>query len=72
MLCQIRGVGRYIAMLIIAEVGDIDRFATARRLCCWAGLTPTVRSSVTARMIRGLAAAWQQPSLPLALIGVSP
>jgi transposase len=44
-LCQIRGVGRYIAMLIIAEVGDIDRFANARRLCSWAGLTPTVRSS---------------------------
>ena len=44
-LCQIRGVGRYIAMLIIAEVGDIDRFPTARHLCSWAGLTPTVRSS---------------------------
>jgi transposase len=44
-LCQIRGVGRYIAMLVIAEVGDISRFATARRLCAWAGLTPTVRSS---------------------------
>jgi transposase len=44
-LCQIRGVGRYIAMLIIAEVGDIERFTTARRLCSWAGLTPTVRSS---------------------------
>ena len=44
-LCQIRGVGHYIAMLIIAEVGDIGRFATARRLCSWAGLTPTVRSS---------------------------
>jgi transposase len=44
-LCQIRGVGRYIAMLVIAEVGDITRFASARRLCSWAGLTPTVRSS---------------------------
>src|SRR3954453_21901934 len=44
-LCQIRGVGRYIAMLVIAEVGDITRFATARRLCSWAGLTPPVRSS---------------------------
>ena len=44
-LTQIRGVGRYIAMLIIAEIGDIDRFPTARRLCSWAGLTPTVRSS---------------------------
>ena len=45
LLCQIRGVGRYIAMLVIAEVGDITRFPTARHLCAWAGLTPTVRSS---------------------------
>ena len=45
MLCQIRGVGRYIAMLVIAEVGDVERFRTARQLCSWAGMTPTVRSS---------------------------
>jgi transposase len=45
MLTQIRGVGRYTAMLIIAEVGDIHRFPSARHLCAWAGLTPTVRSS---------------------------
>jgi transposase len=44
-LTQIRGVGRYTAMLIIAEVGEIDRFPDARHLCAWAGLTPTVRSS---------------------------
>jgi transposase len=44
-LCQIRGVGRYTAMLISAEVGDISRFPTARHLCSWAGLTPSVRSS---------------------------
>ena len=44
-LCQIRGVGRYTAMLIIAEIGDIHRFPTARHLCSWAGLTPSVRSS---------------------------
>jgi transposase len=44
-LTQIRGVGRYTAMLIIAEIGDIHRFPTARHLCCWAGLTPSVRSS---------------------------
>ena len=29
-LCQIRGVGRYTAMLVIAEVGDVTRFPTAR------------------------------------------
>jgi transposase len=45
LLCQIRGVGPYTAMLILAEVGEIERFATARKLCAWAGLTPTVRSS---------------------------
>jgi transposase len=45
-LCQIRGVGRrYIAMLVIAEVGDVNRFPTARHLCSWAGMTPTVHSS---------------------------
>jgi transposase len=44
-LCQIRGVGRYIAMLVIAEVGDAARFRTARQLCSWAGMTPTVRTS---------------------------
>jgi hypothetical protein len=32
-------------MLIIAEIGDVNRFPTARHLCSWAGLTPTVRSS---------------------------
>jgi len=32
-------------MLIIAEIGDITRFPTARHLCSWAGLAPSVRSS---------------------------
>jgi transposase len=44
-LCQIRGVGRYTAMLVIAEVGDVHRFPTPRKLCAWAGLTPTIRAS---------------------------
>jgi transposase len=45
MLTQIPGIGRYTAMLVIAEVGEIARFPTARHLCAWAGLAPTVRSS---------------------------
>ena len=44
-LCQIRGVGRYTTMPIIAEVGDVTRFPTARHRCVWTGLAPTVRSS---------------------------
>jgi transposase len=47
LLCQIRGVGPYTAMLIIAEIGDVTRFPTARHLCSWAGITPTVRNSDT-------------------------
>ena len=44
LLCQIRGIGRYTALLIIAEIGEVTRFPTAKHLCAWAGLTPTVRS----------------------------
>jgi transposase len=46
-LCQIRGVGPYTAMLIIAEVGDVSRFPSARHLCSWAGITPKVHASDT-------------------------
>jgi transposase len=42
---HIRGIGRYTALLVFAEVSDITRFPDARHLCAWAGLTPTVRSS---------------------------
>jgi len=44
-LTQLRGIGPYTAMLLIAEIGEISRFRSARHLCAWAGLTPTVRSS---------------------------
>ena len=44
-LCRLRGIGPYTAMLVIAEVGEVDRFRSPRKLCAWAGLTPTVRSS---------------------------
>ncbi len=32
-------------MTLMAEIGDISRFPTARKLCAWAGLTPSVRNS---------------------------
>jgi transposase len=37
------GVGKLTAMTLVAEIGDIGRFPTARKLCAWAGLTPQVR-----------------------------
>jgi transposase len=39
------GVGQFTALVMLAEIGDITRFASARKLASWAGLTPTVRGS---------------------------
>jgi transposase len=39
------GIGPITAMTLAAEIGDIGRFPTARKLCPWAGLTPAVRTS---------------------------
>ena len=44
-LTALPGVGQFTALVIVAEVGDITRFGSARKLASWAGLTPTVRGS---------------------------
>ena len=44
-LTQLPGVGPFTALVILAEIGDIGRFGSARKLAAWAGLTPTVRGS---------------------------
>jgi transposase len=44
-LMTLPGVGRITAMTLVAEIGDITRFPTARKLCAWAGLTPQVHNS---------------------------
>jgi transposase len=43
----IDGVGRTIAAVLVAEIGDVDRFGSAEALCSWAGLTPKHRESDT-------------------------
>ena len=43
----IHGVGPILAAIFVAEIGDVDRFKSARHLCSWAGLTPTHRESDT-------------------------
>jgi transposase len=44
-LTTLPGVGQFTALVMLAEIGDISRFPSARRLASWAGLTPTVRGS---------------------------
>jgi transposase len=44
-LTTLPGGGEFTALVMLAEIGDITRFGSARKLASWAGLTPTVRGS---------------------------
>jgi transposase len=41
----IPGVGYYSALLIKSEIGEINRFPSAKQLCAYAGLIPSTYSS---------------------------
>jgi transposase len=43
----IPGIGPILGAVFVAEIGDVHRFATAAKLGCWAGMTPTHRESDT-------------------------
>ena len=45
LLMTMTGVGYFTAMLLLAEIGDINRFGSDKRLASWAGLAPRVRQS---------------------------
>ena len=44
---KIPGIGPTLAAVLVAEIGDITRFASASKLTCWAGLTPKHHESDT-------------------------
>jgi len=44
-LVTLPGVGKVIAAIFVAEIGDITRFDSPKKLCSWAGLTPKHRES---------------------------
>jgi len=48
-LQTVPGIGPYSAMVILGEVGEIERFGTKRALASYAGLTPSVRESAGKR-----------------------
>lgn len=41
------GVGQTIGAIMVAEIGDVTRFANPQALCSWAGLTPKHHESDT-------------------------
>jgi transposase len=43
----IGGVGPVLAAVLVAEIGEVRRFANPAKLACWAGLTPRHRESDT-------------------------
>ena len=43
----IPGVGPVLGAVFLAEIGDVARFSSPEKLCCWAGLTPRHRESDT-------------------------
>ena len=53
-LQTVPGIGAYSAMVILAEVGEIERFASKRALASYAGLTPGVRESAGKRKRGGI------------------
>src|SRR5437867_1902223 len=44
-LCTIPGIGPFIAIMLVLELGDITRFPHAKQLASYVGLTPRVRAS---------------------------
>lgn len=44
-LMTIPGIGPFIAIVLVLELGDIQRFASAKRVASYVGLTPRVRGS---------------------------
>lgn len=53
-LQTIPGIGAYSAMVILAEIGDVRRFASKKSLASYAGLVPWVRESAGKRSHGGI------------------
>jgi transposase len=45
LLMTFPAIGYYSAILIISEIGNIDRFPDSYHLCSYAGLVPSTHSS---------------------------
>ncbi len=44
-LLSVPGIGFILAYLILVEIGDISRFSSAKKLCSYGGLVPSVHQS---------------------------
>ena len=53
-LVKIPGIGIFSALLILAEIGDIHRFDSPKKLASYSGLVPGVYQSASTRHARGI------------------
>jgi transposase len=67
-LLALPGIGPVLAAVIVAEIGDIRRFSSPAKLCCWAGLTPRHRES-DLKVTRGHITKQGSPALRWAVAG---
>ena len=54
LLMTMTGVNCFAAMLVLAEIGTIDRFSSDKRFSSWMGLVPRVRQSGEKTWFRGV------------------
>lgn len=67
-LCRLPGIGPLTVLTLLAEIGDISRLGSSRKLCAWASLTPQVRNSdrrVRHGHITKQGSPWVRPTLPV-------
>jgi transposase len=78
LLTTVPGLGYYAALLVLAEIGDVSRFPTARHLSSYAGLAPSTYASggvvthgaITTRSSRILSGRWwSRPCMPCGGLG---
>lgn len=60
LLMSIPGISYYTATSILAEIGDIERFDSAKKLCSYAGLVPILEESNKKRKQKGITKAGRQ------------
>jgi transposase len=53
-LCSIPGIGTYSALLLLAEIGPVERFTDKRQLFSYAGLVPSLRQSAERKRSGGI------------------
>jgi transposase len=71
LLATIPGLGELLALTITAEIGDISRFPSARKLIGYAGLAPTIKQSGQSSWIGPISQA-RSPALRGAAVEAAP